>query len=146
MEPIGAGAVIELLAKVASLCLQYSTAVKNAKSDIERMQGVANSLKTTLEDARQLLKSPNGARLPTSQKLRDWLAGCSLQLIELEKKLGPGKRRQVMRRVGFRALKWPFTSEEVDNIVKNLEKYQQTFSLCLNIDKTYVIDPLFTYR
>ena len=102
MEAIAAGAsiiaVMELSAKVASLCFEYSTAVKNAKSDIESMQGVANSLKTTLEDAQQLLKSPNGAGLPTSQKLRDWLASCSLQLIELEKKLGPGKRHQVMRR------------------------------------------------
>jgi len=44
-------AVIELLAKVASLCFEYSTTVKNAKSNIERMQGVANSLKTTFEDA-----------------------------------------------------------------------------------------------
>jgi hypothetical protein len=138
-------AVIELSAKVASLCFQYSTAVKNAKSDIEHLQRVANSLKTTLEDARQLLESPNRARLPTSQKLHDWLAGCSSQLTELERKLYPSKRRKVMSKVGFRALKWPFTSQDVHNIIKKLEKYQQTFSLCLNIDQTCVTNPFFTY-
>jgi hypothetical protein len=41
-----------------------------------------------------------------------------------------------MSRVGFRALKWPFTSKQVDKIVSTLEGYQQTFMLALQVDQT----------
>jgi hypothetical protein len=41
MEAVGSAAsiiaVIELSAKVASLCFQYSSAGKNARSDVERL-------------------------------------------------------------------------------------------------------------
>ena len=91
-------AVIQISGSVASLCSQYFKAVKNAKTDIERLQGELNSLKTTLEGAQQILQSPNGARLQTSQLLHDGLRGCSLQLEELktrlEKKLNTGTSRQ----------------------------------------------------
>jgi hypothetical protein len=41
-----------------------------------------------------------------------------------------------MTRFGFRALKWPFTSEGVEKIVARLEKYEQTFNLALQVDQT----------
>lgn len=91
MEGLGIAAnviaVIELSAKVASLCLEYSRAVRRAKSDIQRLLHELSTLKVTLEGARQLLESPNGGRLQTSQRLRDGLSGCSSQLTKLETKL-----------------------------------------------------------
>jgi hypothetical protein len=140
MEGLGIAAsvisVIELSTKVAGLCLQYSIAVKNAKADIERLRNVLNAFKNTLEDAQQLLKDSNSAKLPSSRKVSGLLVDCSLQLVELEKKLDLGKTHKLMKKVGFRALKWPFTSKEVEGIVKNLEQYQNIFSLSLNIDQT----------
>jgi hypothetical protein len=69
MEVLGAAAsviaVMQLATTVASLCLEYSSAVKNAKPDIEYLQQHTESLKITLGGAQQLLKSPNGARLET---------------------------------------------------------------------------------
>jgi hypothetical protein len=44
-------AVINLSAKVASLCLQYYSVVKNARPDVERLQGELERLKTTLQGA-----------------------------------------------------------------------------------------------
>ncbi|KAF2183679.1 hypothetical protein K469DRAFT_634847 [Zopfia rhizophila CBS 207.26] len=144
MEGLGATAsviaVINLSAKVALLCFRYSTAVKNAKPDIERLQEEINRLKTTLEGLRQLLKSTNGPRLQTSQLLREGLSGCSSQLTKLEtkleKKLNPGGTREIMGRIGIRALKWPFESKEVDGIVKTLERYRDALSAGLTIDQT----------
>ncbi|KAK3906169.1 hypothetical protein C8A05DRAFT_12083, partial [Staphylotrichum tortipilum] len=105
-------AVIELSAKVASLCFQYSSAVRNARPDVERLQAELEGLKTTPEGAQRLLESPNGKRLQTSQGLRNGLIGCSSQLTELqsrlEKKLNPGSARKAMSWIGFRARKWPF--------------------------------------
>ncbi|KAK4646181.1 hypothetical protein QC761_0040130 [Podospora bellae-mahoneyi] len=138
-------AVIELSAKVACLCVQYSSDVKNAKADIERLQRELQGLGTTLQGARELLESPNGKSLKTSQGLVDGLTNCSSQLtqlqLRLEKKLHHGPARKAMRRLGFRALKWPFDSKEIDTIIKNLERYRGILSLGLAVDQvTQIFD------
>jgi hypothetical protein len=142
MEGVGAAAniiaVINLSAKVASLCFQYSSAVKNARSDVERLQGELERLETTLQGAQRLLESPNGKKLQTSQGLGNGLIDCFSQLSELqsrlEKKLNPGSARKAMSRIGFRALKWPFESKEIDRIIENLEQYRGTLSAGLAVD------------
>ncbi|RYP17500.1 hypothetical protein DL765_004464 [Monosporascus sp. GIB2] len=136
-------AVIDLSAKVASLCFQYSTAVKNAKSDIERLRREVDRLKTTLEGAQRLLDSPNGARLQTSQPLSDGLHDCASQLAKLEtkleKKLNRGTARRMMSSFGVRALKWPFESKDVDNIIQSLNNSRDTLSASLNIDQMMLL-------
>jgi hypothetical protein len=142
MEAVGSAAsiiaVIELSAKVAYLCFQYSSTVKNAKSDVQRLQGELERLQTTLQGAQRLLESPNGKRLETSQGLWDGLLHCSSELSQLrsrlEEKLNPGSTRKAMSRFGFRALKWPFESKEIDSIIKNLERYRDTLSVGLAVD------------
>ncbi|KAK4160154.1 ankyrin repeat-containing domain protein [Cladorrhinum sp. PSN259] len=124
-DPMGGViAVIELLAKVASLCVQFSSAVENAKPDIERLQGELQGLEITLRGARKLLESPDFVSLKTAQDLVGGLTNCSSQLtqlqLRLEKKLDSGSARK--------ALKWPFESKEIDGIIKNLEQYCDTMS------------------
>ena len=136
-------AVIQISQSVASLCSQYFTAVKNAKPDIERLQGEVGRLKAVLEGAQQILGRPNGARLQTLQRLRDGLSGCASQLNELEKKLKEKldhrKTGKGISRFGFRALKWPFEKEEVDSIIQILQRYRDTLSAALSIDTAYVM-------
>lgn len=131
--------MVELSAKVASLCVQYYSAVKKAKADIEHLQEELGVLTATLEGARQLLESPNGERLRTSQALRNGLSGCSSLLVELEtelkNKLDLGPARRVMSRFGARALKWPFERKDVEGIIKRLGQYRNTLSAALNIDQ-----------
>jgi hypothetical protein len=142
-------AVIDLSAKVASLCFQYYSAVKNAKSDIERLHGGLGRLNITLEGVRELLESPNGARLLTSQRLWDGLCGCSSQLTELEtkleKELNPGTVGRMMSRLGAPALKWPFESKDVERIIKTIEQFQDTVSAALTIDQTYIVASLLGF-
>lgn len=148
MEVVGAAAsviaVVELAAKVGSLCLEYSSAVKSARSDIGRLRQHTDGLKTTLEGAQKLLQGPHGARLETSQKLRDALHDTYLQLgdiaTKLEAKLHTGRGAKAMRCLGLRALKWPFESKDVDKIIANLKREQDSFSAALQVDQTYVAD------
>lgn len=150
MEALGSVAsviaVLDLSAKVASLCFQYSKTVKAAKSDIERLQGELDRLKTVLEGARQLLESPNGARLQTSHQLHNALRGCSSKLTELEtkleKKVTTGNTRKVMSRFGIRSLKWPLESKSVDGVVTSLARCRDTLSAALIIDQTCAVAPL----
>lgn len=136
-------AVVELAAKVASLCLEYASAVKNARADIERLRKHTDSLKTTVEGAQKLLQGPHGARLETSQKLRNALDDTQSQLgdivakleAKLEAKLHTGFKAKAMRALGRRALQWPFESKDVDKIIANLQRDQASFSAALQIDQ-----------
>ncbi|KAL8403218.1 hypothetical protein RB594_008469 [Gaeumannomyces avenae] len=147
MEGLGAAAsaiaVIDLAAKVGALCFQYSLAVKDAKEDIERFRQQIEALKTIAEGAQRLLQGPDGARLETSQNLRDALANTHSQLdpirTKLKKKLKRGRTGQVMRRIGLRALTWPFEAKDVDKIIANLQRDQDTISAALQIDQTVQI-------
>lgn len=130
-------AVIDLSAKIASLCFHYSVAVKDAKKDIERLQRKVADLKDILEEMKQLLlDGRNDPRLSAAHKLEGPLKNCFLLLEGLKTQLDPGKTRKAMRRLGMRALKWPFTSKEVVKIIDDLERYQQTFVLALQVDQT----------
>ncbi|KAK0645495.1 hypothetical protein B0T16DRAFT_428600 [Cercophora newfieldiana] len=149
MEGLGAAAsiiaVIELAAKVGSLCLEYSSAVKNARSDIERLVNQSESLKTTAHDLQKLLQGPHGARLETSQKLLGALNNTHSQLsgvtAKLKARLHLGRRARAMRRLGLRALEWPFESKEVEKIIANLQRDQTSFSAALQIDQaTEILD------
>jgi hypothetical protein len=129
-------AVIDISAKITSICYQYSVAVKEAKDDIERVQQKVSDITHILEKLRQLLDSQDKTRLSSTHGLLDSLRQCLQDLEDVKAKLEPGKSRKTMSRFGFRALKWPFTSKQVDKIVSTLEGYQQTFMLALQVDQT----------
>jgi predicted exporter len=129
-------AVIDISAKIASLCFQYSVAVKDAKDDIERVQRKVGAITHILEKIEQLLNSQDKTRLFTTQGLLDSLRQCLTELEKLRVKLNPGKTRKIMARFDLRALKWPFTSKEVDKIVSTLEGYERSFSSALQVDQT----------
>ncbi|KAI1592502.1 WD40 repeat [Pyrenophora tritici-repentis] len=132
-------AVIDISTKIVSLCYQYSVAVKDAKDDIERVRRKVSDITHVLEKIKQLLNSQDKTRLSTTQGLFSSLEQCLKELKSLEAKLDPGKTRKTMSRFGFRALKWPFTSKQVDKIILDLEGYEQTFSLALQVDQTVVV-------
>jgi hypothetical protein len=129
-------AVIDISAKIVSLCFRYSMAVKDAKDDIERVQRKLSDITHILEQIKQLLDSQDKTRLPTTQGLLSSLAQCLAELEGLQVELEPGKTRKTMSRIGFCALKWPFTSKQVDKIVSNLKGYEQSFGLALQVDQT----------
>jgi cysteinyl-tRNA synthetase len=133
-------AVVDLSAKVASLCFQYSVAVKHAKEDIERLQQKADDLKNVLEKLQQLLDKHDKSQLSTTHTVLDPLRKCSQELKKvgdaLQANLSPSSGRKAMQKLGIRALKWPFTSKEVEKTVQNLKEYENTFSLALQVDQT----------
>ena len=77
MEGLGVAAniiaLVDLCAKVALFCYQYSLAVKDAKNDITRLQGEVKSLRDVLGEVQQLLDGPDSAKLSASQKLLEAL-------------------------------------------------------------------------
>jgi septal ring factor EnvC (AmiA/AmiB activator) len=129
-------AVIDISAKITSICYQYAVDVKDAKNDIERVQRKVSDITHVLEKLKQLLDSQDKKRPSTTHGLSDSLKQCLRELEDMKAKLEPGGTRKTMSRIGIRALKWPFTSKQVDKIVSILEGYQQTFMLAFQVDQT----------
>ncbi|SRR5947207_1286110 len=140
MEGLGVAAsivaVVELSAKIASLCFEYSIAVKDAKTDITRLHTKAKELEEVAKGVQELIDGPRGVQLSTSQKLEQAVLSCHTQIKAIKERLDPGRRRKTMSRFGLRALKWPFESKEVDKIVRDLENCNATISLALQVDQT----------
>ncbi|KAH7124446.1 hypothetical protein EDB81DRAFT_765805 [Dactylonectria macrodidyma] len=133
-----AASVIAISAKVAVLCLDYSTAVSNARADITRLRSRLYDLGTTPQGVRHLFDDPSSQALATSRRLVDSVDACTSELAQLQSRLDPGKARKAMRRFGIRALKWPFDSK-VSDIVSNLERYERTITLGLQIGQTTLL-------
>lgn len=142
MEGLGVAAnviaVIDLSAKVTSACAAYLKAVKNAKTDIGRLQSELRNLDAVLHGAEKLVKGPASSKLQTMGQLKAALSDASSQLQQLITKLDgkQGKTRKAMSHFGFRALKWPFESSEVESIIQGLEKNRNNISVALVIDNT----------
>lgn len=132
-------AVIDITTKITLLCFQYSIAVKNTKKDIERLQRKVANIKDILEEVKRLLDGRDKKLLSATYKLSDSLSSslneCYLQLQDLNTQLEPGKTRKAMGRLEVRALKWLFTSSEVEKLVASLEEYEQTYTLALQKDQ-----------
>ncbi|KAM3481256.1 hypothetical protein MY8738_004608 [Beauveria namnaoensis] len=132
-------AVVDVSVKVLTLCSQYSKAVANASADISRLETLLKGLKTTLDHAEALIKAPQGASLSTSQNLQEQLTACHSTLQKLHDKLDGGVARQTKHRLWTRALKWPFSRDEIDSMVSTLEHYHRRIMDGLLIDQTTLL-------
>ena len=128
-------AVVDLSAKIASICVQYSRDVKHAKVNIERFKREVDSVTNLLQDVTALLQGAGKTSLPTSTKLKDALGECKIQLQQLDTILDPGKGRKVMRKFGIRALKWPLDTKEVEKTISIFDRCKGTISLALQVDQ-----------
>ncbi|KAF3012810.1 hypothetical protein E8E14_007706 [Neopestalotiopsis sp. 37M] len=134
-------AVVDLSAKVLSLCSQYFKEVKNARNSIEDLQKAVTNVKTQHEKTRALLEGRMGFLLETSQELIKGHHGCKKELEDLESTLeqnintNNGSPR-IMRKFGWRALKWPFDATTVQGTTEKLKGFQEDMTKGLIIDQT----------
>jgi hypothetical protein len=129
-----AGVVVDLSAKVTSLCLEYGTHIKKA-DQIARLRTEVDGLKIILKQMQSLLNGPDGAQFEVSRILHNGVGDCFFQLTLLKMKLESG-RSKVMEPFGLSTLKWPFKNEEVERIVKDLRRCKDMIYLGLEVDQT----------
>jgi polyhydroxyalkanoate synthesis regulator phasin len=139
MEALGGAAsviaVIDISAKILSLCGQYISAVKNAKEDIERLSREVAAIQDVLNRVKELSHGRDAAKLPTLAGLTKEIDRLSSELVDLEGRLAPGKGRRFMKRLGMQDLKWPLKRGEVDRFITALERHKTTINLALNTDQ-----------
>jgi hypothetical protein len=128
-------AVVDLSAKVLSLCLQYSREVNNAKDDIERLRKEVAAFQTTTEELKSLVESSRGKELKASRQLVSAIKDGRFTLEKLAQQLQPSTGRKAMRHFGVRALRWPFESKDTNGTIQNLADCRGNIVLALNIDQ-----------
>jgi hypothetical protein len=111
--------------KVTSLCLQYSKHARNTNDDIHHLHQEATNLKTVSEELAKLLNGPNSRRFEGSEELIIAIQHSLSSLQRLEQELSPGITRMALSRVGFRILKWPLTSNDVERALQDLRRCTQ---------------------
>jgi hypothetical protein len=134
-------AVIDLAAKIGTLCFQYSREVAGARKDNSNLQRELSSIQDVFGKLHQLLQKPDSARLSTLPEISCALDDCEDQLKILDNKLDLGKTRKTLSRFGLQALKWPFQSKELEKIITRLGRCKQTINLALQVDQMYVMTP-----
>lgn len=118
-------ALVQITEEVGKLCGNYIQGVRHAKRDIERLQSKASALHgvlTRLNDKAQ-------ANIDSKA-----VQNCCEDLKSIKERLEPLRRHAAMQRMGLRALKWPFTSKEIEDRVQALEKYLVLFNTTLQLD------------
>jgi hypothetical protein len=129
------GEAVELCAKIASLCIQYSLAVNHAKPEIERLRREVDGLNHFIREVEQLLDGPYNVQLSTAQKFHNAINDCMPQLIKLENTLTPG----ILSRVGLQAVTWPLETKKVNQVIDILA----AVSLALQVHQRYATNPYF---
>ncbi|KAL2047254.1 hypothetical protein N7G274_001273 [Stereocaulon virgatum] len=126
--------VVDIAAKVYSLCQNYILGVRHARQDILRLSTEVWAFREIVERVEELVQSPGALKLSTLALLdaNGPMKQCAQQLSVVLEKLEPNED---MQRTGWRALKWPLKSEKVDQIIHDLERYKSTFSLALSTDQ-----------
>lgn len=129
MEGIAAAAsiiaIVQISEEVGKLCGTYIRGVQHAQKEIERLQTKALALHAVLK------RLENEPHTSIDGKV---IRSCCDELSSIKERLEPRKKQVAMKRFGLRALKWPFTSKEVDLQVQALEQYLALFSTSLQLD------------
>ena len=133
MDPGTILAVVTTSATVLSQITKYYLDVKGARHDRERLHKEVEALHHVLENVQNLAKGSNASKLPNlSSYLKE---SCSPDIKNLETKLDPQKGQKAMMKLGFRALKWPFDKNEVDEYINRLERHKSTIIAILEMDQ-----------
>lgn len=127
--------IINLSVKINFLCYQYFIAVKNAKNDIQWLTVKINALNSVLAQAQWLFGHFKSVKLVAFKNLDDALNGCFTQLMQIEKQLKLERACKIMSHIERKALKWFFSSKDVNKLVNSLDRYKITILLTLQVNQ-----------
>ncbi|KAI9367739.1 hypothetical protein BJX61DRAFT_527104 [Aspergillus egyptiacus] len=126
-------AVVQLSTSIVTACNKYLNSVRHAAEEIRDLREGVEAYLATIQKLRELTASTNRDRLVDLGSLNDLIEKSETALREIETRLN-GKSSNPMRRWGWRAMKWPFTKDEVNDTLKRLGQWRDTLSTALLAD------------
>ncbi|KAH6667724.1 hypothetical protein B0J14DRAFT_170784 [Halenospora varia] len=130
-------AAIQISGKIFDLCQTYYLGVKEARKDIQRLREEVTSLQDVLTNLADLAEDQGMAKRSILSLLNQQdgpVQQCQKDLTGLIAKLEPGQAKNKMKPFGLRALKWPFTSKDVEKLLVITGRHKATFNLALTAE------------
>ena len=130
-------ALIEISGSAFNLCQKYYSEVKDARKEIQRLRDEVTSLQDVLFSVADLAEAANPTKMSILDRLNQAdgpVKQCQAQLTGLVAKLEPADGPSRMRQFGMRALKWPFSKKDVENVITTIERYKTSFNLAVTTD------------
>ena len=130
-------AVIDIAAKIFEICQTYVLAVKEARKDIQRLRDGVTSLQDVLTDVKDLAEDSSSSKRSAFSRLNQYngpVQQCERDLRRLMAQLELGEGESRMRQFGLRALKWPFSTKDIDKRLQVINDHKATFTLALISD------------
>ena len=139
-EAVGVVASIIAILQIAGTVTKYLKGVNGASKDRDRITLEIRDISSYLSDLQSKLENPDssGAWNVTTrflEGLKGPLEQCRSALVRLAQRLKP---LTGWRRLG-KALIWPFTKEEVNEILNSIEKQKSFFVLALQNNNMCVL-------
>ena len=133
-------AVVQISGQIFQQCQTYYSEVKDAENDIQRLHNEVMALQGIASSVNDLIATAESNKLPALEFLNQnhgllqyYQSELDNLAVRLEKALGKDK----VKRLGVRALKWPFDRKEIDDAVAVIERCKTTFNLALGCDQAY---------
>lgn len=127
--------VIQISGQVFDLCRTYYSGVKDARDDIRRLRSEVMSLQDVLIHLQDLADCPKPPKSLDLLNAPDGpLQQCQVELERLVAKLEPAKDKVAMKQFGLRALKWPFSSKDINKTIEMMQRHSTNFNLALTQD------------
>jgi hypothetical protein len=130
-------AVIQISGKIFDLCQTFYLGVKEARKDIQRLREEVMSLQDVLTNVADLAEDPGTSKQSVLSLLNQQdgpVQQCQKDLTGLIAKLELGQEKNKRKKFGLRALKWPFTSKDVEKLLIRTGRYKAMFNLALTAD------------
>lgn len=134
MDPGTALAVTTISGKFLSIIWKYYMDVDGAQSEIKLLANELEYSHNLMQEFQQL--AGKSSKLPLTASLDATIEQALSDLKTLESRLDPKTGAKAMRRLGKRALKWPFTKGEVEQWITRFQRLKETANLALNADQT----------
>jgi uncharacterized protein YicC (UPF0701 family) len=138
MEALGSAssiiAVVQIAGSVAKLCGGYISDVKDARQDIERLQQKTATLRDVVERLAKIGDQTKTKPVSLPAHVIESLRHCLQDLQKLQDRLQPKTGQKAMSKLGWRALKWPLSKNDVNEEVQRLESYLTIFNTALQLD------------
>lgn len=132
-------ALVQLSASVYSATSKFYREAKDAKSKIGALLTQTRNLSGVLQDLSLLASSPvfEDAGVPTPDFRDTYIESCYSTLNRIKRKLEKAEddfEAGSHRKIITRSLKWPFTSQEADELIVELGRHRDVLHLALSAD------------
>jgi hypothetical protein len=138
MEALGSASsiitVVQIAGSVTKLCGGYISDIKDAREDIERLQQKTAALRDVVERLVEIGDQTKIKPVSLPAHAMESLRHCLRDLQKLQDRLQPKPRKKAMSKLGWRALKWPLSKNDVNEEVQRLEGYLAIFNAALQLD------------